>query len=218
MTKVPIAGTVKTRLQPLLSGEECAAFASALLRDTEVKAKKAGFDTVIAFTPVHEEKVLRDLLIGNYMFYCQKGDSLGERMFQAFSEVLKDEESAAVMIGTDCPLLTGGLIRQAFELLESGLDAVVGPSTDGGYYLIGLRENDPYIFQSVDWSTSKALDQTLSNMESLYFSVGFLDELYDIDEADQLLELKKAIEENPHLARNTSDWFESHPHLFSTSS
>jgi uncharacterized protein len=114
--------------------------------------------------------------------HVQRGDDLGERMFNAFSDILKTHQKA-VIIGSDCPTLTADMLTNAFAELDTH-DFVVGPSTDGGYYLLGFSAGNlsDLLFQNMDWSTDSVLPTTLKRIEENGKSVFLLPELTDIDE------------------------------------
>ena len=103
-------------------------------------------------------------------------------MFNAFSEILKTHERA-IIIGSDCPTLTTEILELAFEKLQAH-DFVVGPSTDGGYYLLGFGQNNvnDFVFKNMDWSTDKVLPTTLKRIKNNGKTVFLLPELTDVDE------------------------------------
>ncbi len=120
--------------------------------------------------------------------HVQTGEDLGERMFNAFSDVLKTHENA-VIIGSDCPTLTADILTMAFEKLETN-DFVVGPSTDGGYYLLGFGQNNwsDFVFKNMDWSTETVLPTTLERILEQKKTVFLLPELTDVDEEKDWLD------------------------------
>jgi rSAM/selenodomain-associated transferase 1 len=117
-----------------------------------------------------------------YAYRLQKRGDLGRRMSEAFKEVLTTYKSA-VIIGTDCPYLNADLLRTAFKIIKKN-DAVIGPSTDGGYYLLGLRKHIPALFTNMAWSTSAVLPITIGRFFELELSNAMLPTLTDIDEAE----------------------------------
>ena len=126
--------------------------------------------------------------------HVQTGEDLGERMFNAFSDVLKTHDNA-VIIGSDCPTLTADILTMAFEKLENN-DFVVGPSTDGGYYLLGFGQNNAtdFIFKNMDWSTESVLPTTLKRISAQGKTAFLLPELTDVDEEkDWLTYLEKVL-------------------------
>ena len=106
-------------------------------------------------------------------------------MLDAVSRAHFDGADRTVVIGTDCPALTAGHLERAFQALETS-DAVLGPTHDGGYYLIGLRRPEPELFSEIAWSTEAVLTQTRSAADGLGLRVALLDTLHDLDNADDL--------------------------------
>lgn len=112
-------------------------------------------------------------------------DSLGERMHHAFAEAFAAGIRRVLIIGTDCPGLTAGLLREAFDQLATH-DLVVGPAADGGYYLLGMRQLHSNLFANKQWSTATVLADTLADAAQLGLRVAQLPTLADIDSAHDL--------------------------------
>ena len=110
----------------------------------------------------------------------QQGQDLGERMSNAFAGTFESGRDKVVLIGTDCPTLQSQHLLQAFEALNHS-DLVLGPATDGGYYLIGMKSSAAYLFEGIAWSTSQVLSQTLHVASQQGLIVTLLPELDDID-------------------------------------
>lgn len=110
----------------------------------------------------------------------QSGESLGKRMEQAFEEVFQLGYTAVQIIGSDCPELTPEIIDAGFTALETK-DTVIGPTSDGGYYLLGLRHQTSSIFQNKEWSTASVFADTLQDLKKLFKTYEILPELSDID-------------------------------------
>ncbi len=115
----------------------------------------------------------------------QEGTDLGNRMERAFAIAQSEGFLRTVIIGTDAPRLDASILRQAFDSLDR-CEVVLGPAWDGGYYLIGLRQPIPELFDSIPWGTSTVLDDTLKRAHSLNLSVALLSPLPDIDRAEDL--------------------------------
>jgi len=202
MTKVPIAGMVKTRLQPFFSPEKCAELAAVFLRDAENKVKTGCDKRIIAFSPQDKRTELESFLQYKHECIEQAGADLGERMFNAFEFAFAQNSDSVVMIGTDSPTFPPGFIAQAFEYLERA-DAVLGKTADGGFYLIGLRKSDGRIFEAVEWSSAQTFEQTHDNILSLNFSLREIPAWYDVDEPQDLQKLFEEFQEN-EAARETA--------------
>jgi rSAM/selenodomain-associated transferase 1 len=112
--------------------------------------------------------------------FVQEGQDLGERMANAFACSFELGMDKVVLIGTDCPSLQSHHLNQAFEALTHS-DLVVGPATDGGYYLIGMKRRADYLFEGINWSTAEVLSQTLAVASANGLDFTLLDELSDID-------------------------------------
>jgi rSAM/selenodomain-associated transferase 1 len=208
MAKIPIAGTVKTRLQPFLSAEQSATLAECFLRDTVNKAKILSNELIIAYTPVEKLDVLLAILSNEQIFIEQIGANLGDKMFHAFEFAFSQNPDVVVMIGTDSPTFPAQFITQAFEMLSEA-DAVLGETADGGFYLIGLRKLKKEIFETVEWSSPETFEQTARNIENLNLKLSLLPNWYDVDTPDDLKRLKKDLSKNPSIAPKTFEFLES---------
>jgi rSAM/selenodomain-associated transferase 1 len=205
MTKVPIAGTVKTRLQPFLDAEQCAALAECFLLDTVNKINSLKIKLIIAYSPVEQRDVLLEMLPEHGNFIEQKGANLGNKMFHAFEFAFTDGADSVVLIGTDSPTFPKEFIIEAFESL-SKTDAVLGATTDGGFYLIGLRSLKKELFEDVEWSSPRTFEQTVRNIENADLKLSFLPLWYDVDTPEDLEKLKNELTKNPNLATNTFEF------------
>lgn len=113
----------------------------------------------------------------------QHGHGIGERMSNAFEQVLQRHEKV-VLVGSDLPQLSAAILKEAFEKLE-GSDFVIGPALDGGYYLLGMKTYEPGVFQNIEWSTPRVFAETIRRIEALRKTYSLLPVLSDVDnEAD----------------------------------
>jgi len=209
MTKVPAAGNVKTRLQNLISPEDCEKLSLAFLKDAVHKADAACENVFVAFYPPENSEQLRDVL-PNREIFAQSGEDLGERMFFAFEEVFKKGFEEIVMIGTDSPTFPIDYIEQAFEYLETTSEIVLGKTEDGGFYLIGLRVLRREIFENVAWSTPQTFEQVYQNIHKVDLHLRETPSWYDVDEPADLVKLKNEISQNSNAKRrapHTFEWF-----------
>lgn len=205
MTKVPIAGNVKTRLQPSLTVEESACLAECFLHDTLSKISSLKVKLLIAYSPAEKRDVLEAILTKEQTLIEQKAGNLGDKIFHAFEFAFSTNSDAVVVIGTDSPTFPGEFINQAFERLEES-DAVLGATSDGGFYLIGLRKSNKRIFENVEWSSPRTFEQTRRNIESLNLSLSEIPVWYDVDLPEDLAKLKKELTENPQIAPRTQEF------------
>lgn len=209
MAKVPRAGNVKTRLQPFLSAEQCILLSEAFLEDTVNKAKRISEKLIIAFSPADERGYFDKFGDEKLILIEQKGSDLGERMFKAFQFALSQNSDSAVMIGTDSPTFPADYIEQAFEFLELETDAVLGKTSDGGFYLIGLRKSNKEIFENVAWSSDKTFEQTYQNIMKLDLHLREVPSWFDVDEKDDLLKLKEQFIFSQNAVRRAPKTFET---------
>ena len=191
MVKVPFAGPVKTRLIPPLSSEEAATLSSCFLRDmtTNVSGMNSdGTEGVVLYTPANAEGFLHNLLPPRFKLVAQRGETLGERLINAASDLLNDGFESVCLINSDSPTLPGEVLRTATSLLAQDGDRVVlGPSEDGGYYLIGLKRPHHELFERIAWSTAEVLSHTIERAAEINLPVEFLPTWYDVDDAATLL-------------------------------
>jgi rSAM/selenodomain-associated transferase 1 len=182
--KAPVEGQVKTRLCPPLTPAQAAELARCFLIDTVERA--CTFPEVqvyIAFTPADSENVFRALLPFPVHYLPQRGDSLGKRELNIFLELQQKGASRIVLVGSDIPTLPLAHIQEAFTLLEdSQCDAVFNPTDDGGYCLIGMREPHSVLFESIAWSTSTVMAETLSRARKHSLNVELVPAWYDVDD------------------------------------
>lgn len=211
MAKVPRAGNVKTRLRSLLNSEQAAEFAECLLDDTIEKAKSLNNQLVIAFSPESERVFFAEFSPPETFFIEQKGSDLGEKMFNAFEFAFRQNLDAVVMIGTDSPTFPPEFIEQAFKFLENS-DAVLGKTSDGGFYLIGLRRLQKEIFTGIEWSSEKTFEQTKKNILRTGFKLEETSDWYDVDLPQDLEKLSKDFEQNEfsrRIAPKTFQWLKA---------
>jgi uncharacterized protein len=165
------------------SADWAARVASAFLLDTTDRLARIDADRVLAFTPPTARDYFADISQGRFRLTPQPDGDLGQRMRVFFADQFQRGATAVVLVGNDSPTLPLSFIRQAFEELESA-DVVIGPSTDGGYYLIGCAEDMPPLFESIRWSTSLVLSDTIAALQDTEWRLALLPPWYDIDTLD----------------------------------
>jgi uncharacterized protein len=205
MAKVPEAGKVKTRLQPRLTPQQSAEFATCLLRDTITKVAGKQNHLIIAYSPAGRRDFFDQFSQHNIIYIPQKGLDLGERMSNAFHFAFAQKLDSVVMIGTDSPTFPSKFIDQAFEFLESS-DAVLGETEDGGYYLIGLKTLETDIFENVEWSSPTTFEQTAENLRKLGLKVSHLPKWYDVDEPEDFERVKTELANDKNVAQDSANW------------
>jgi rSAM/selenodomain-associated transferase 1 len=177
MAKEPLPGRVKTRLCPPLEPEQAAALAEAALADTLA---------AVAWTPAPRRVLVLDGSAGAWLpsgfeVVAQRGDGLAERLANA----TRDVGEALLFVGMDTPQITRALLCGALEqLARPGVDAVLGPTTDGGYWTIGLREPDPDVFHAVAMSSAATGAAQRARLGQLGLATTMLGPLRDVDTYD----------------------------------
>lgn len=161
--KRPLAGQVKTRLAAATSPAWAAQVADAFLHDTLARLEGVAADRVLAFAPDDENAYFASVVGERYRLTLQGDGDLGRRMERFFSEQLATGAERVVLVGADSPTLPLDFITQAFRELERA-DVVLGPATDGGYYLIGLARRLPPIFDGISWSGPQVLAETVARL------------------------------------------------------
>ena len=194
MTKVPRAGKVKTRLTPPLTPFEAAALNSCFLRDTTraiLNASNNGDSAGIAvYTPVGAEESYNGTLPDEFQLVAQRGDTFGDRLNFAVEDLLALGFQSVCLIDSDSPTVPPQIYEQATRLLaQSGDRIVLGPSDDGGYYLIGLKKPHREVFKQINWSTKHVSSQTRERAAGIGVEVKALPAWYDIDDGATLARL-----------------------------
>ena len=211
MAKAPRAGEVKTRLCPPLAAEEAAALYRCFLLDKiDQVGALTGASAVIAYTPPEGRRMFEELAPG-FILIPQRGRDLGERLANSVGQLLSDGHRGALLLDSDTPTLPGQYLDQALALLMSPrTDVVLGPSEDGGYYLIGLRRLHRELFEGMVWSTPTVLRETVHRAEVKGLTVALLPPWFDIDTAEDLDRLRASLRgtEGP-VPRHTRRFFTS---------
>ncbi|MBU0469085.1 MAG: TIGR04282 family arsenosugar biosynthesis glycosyltransferase [Candidatus Omnitrophica bacterium] len=188
--KYPEPGKVKTRLASSIGDEKAAFYYRDFVETIFKNTRSFNYVRHVFFSPKEKAKEIKDWLGEQEVYYEQEGECLGERQLNAFKKTLIEGVKKAVVIGTDNPLVNNEVVNEAMRSLESH-DVVIGPSEDGGYYLLGMKKIKEMFFNNVDWSTDKVLDQILQNIGGSGLSVGVLKERFDVDTVDDLNLLKE---------------------------
>ena len=219
MTKAPQAGRVKTRLVPPLTPQEAAELNKCFLRDTAaaislccsggLRPPNAAPDAhraprqcsaIAVYTPVGAESAYNDILSADFSLLPQRGDKFGERLYFAVEDLFKCGFASVCLIDSDSPTVPAENFAKAVELLSTTEDLVVlGPSDDGGYYLIGVKRPHRQLFEQIDWSTERVLNQTIQRATEIGLEYKLLPSGYDVDDDASLRRLS-----NELLADTTS--------------
>lgn len=179
--KAPIAGQVKTRLVPALGLDGTVELYRCFLLDTvELALQVSDCETFLFYTPSDGAPLLRAIIGERVVLVPQSSGDLGERMRDGFQDLFVRGFEAVIIIGTDLPTLPLTRLTTALVALER-MPIVLGPSLDGGYYLIGLRTRQPELFQGIAWSTPHVISQTLDRINALGLQMESLEPWYDVD-------------------------------------
>ena len=183
MAKAPAAGRVKTRLQPALDGDQAARLAKALLIDQlNHLCHVDSADLYLAFAPEEALPLMQELAPPVFTLFAQCGEDLGARMQAVFERLFFAGHQSVVLIGGDMAAVPLHFFNQAYRFLESRQHAVVlGPSRDGGYYLVGCNQPTPELFSGMSWSHDGVLAQTLAKLERLKIAHDLLPQWFDVD-------------------------------------
>lgn len=173
---------MKTRLSPPLTSDQAAGLHEAFVLDVVSAAQPVrGVTQWLSGAPSTTHPFFRALARRfRLRLLTQTGDTLGERMASALRQALEAGATRVVLIGTDIPTLPTSIIRDAFRLLRRS-DVVLGPACDGGYYLIGLSQRVPPIFNEIPWGRSTVLETTLTRINRLGLRCRLLPFWYDVD-------------------------------------
>jgi uncharacterized protein len=205
MAKAPRPGAVKTRLIPSLSPEVVTAFYCCLLDDTLALARSLGDVEVAIMCPDSDVNELARLAGKDVSVVAQQGEGLAAGLISVFAHFAEGHQRRIIALNSDSPHLPSSVLEDAFTVLAEH-DVVVGPTDDGGYYLVGAKDSHPALFARDGMGTSTALERLLSRARSLELSVGFSDTFYDIDVADDLTRLAEELRLAPIRAPRTAQW------------
>ena len=191
-TRYPEPGKTKTRLIPALGPDGAADLYRQMAEHTVGVARDLAQVRGVSLEVRYEgasEDLMNSWLGDELLFREQSGSDLGARMWRSFQDAFDEGVSRVVIVGCDCPGMSGAILDTALERLANW-DLALGPANDGGYYLMGLREPHPELFRNVAWGTDRVLDQTVGIARHLQLSVVFVSALDDVDRPQDLLKLE----------------------------
>jgi len=208
MAKEPAVGQTKTRLCPPLTATQAAALYQALLRDTvELVATVEELDLALAVTPPESVDRLRHITPAGTLLFPVAGTDIGECLDRTTSHFLTSGHPQVIALNSDGPTLPADYLQEASSRLGE-VDVVLGPSEDGGYYLIGLRQPTPELFRDIDWSTERVTQQTLDRIETLGLHTSLLPSWYDVDTPAEINRLQAELNTLPdNQLRHTRRFF-----------
>jgi uncharacterized protein len=206
MAKAPQPGQVKTRLCPPLSHSEAAQLYQCFLLDkiAQVNGLQGGTPAV-SYSPDESKPMFKDLTPPHFMLIPQRGDDLGARLVCTFEQLFRQGYSQVIVIDSDTPTLPTAYLEQALRLIAvHENDVVLGPTEDGGYYLIGLRQSRRELFERMPWSTAQVFPETKHRSEQCGLTVACTASWYDVDTPEDLTRLMASLDHlQDGLARQT---------------
>ena len=216
MAKAPLAGQVKTRLSGgtlaglphPLNAEDAADLYAAFLSDTfatleELADERDTLRLVLAYTPVGAEEAFEKVEREGSLMLAQRGADLGERLANCFSDLGEMGYERVVVIGGDSPTLPFEILEHAFDALNDAQTVTLGPTEDGGYYLIGACQLRAALFDGIAWSTPSVLTQTRERIAAAHLTLIELPAWYDVDEPEDLARLQAEMQADKDLAYYT---------------
>jgi rSAM/selenodomain-associated transferase 1 len=206
MAKAPRPGMVKTRLSQSLPSPAVTALYRCLLADTVALAKSLTSVELAVMCPESDKEELAALLCNTVHIVAQKGGGLAAGLTSVFRYFTAAGRQHVVAFNSDSPHLAPSVLDSAFEILATH-DVVVGPTHDGGYYLVGAKVAHPSLFDGDGMGTSSAFDRLLTRTKLLELSTAFTEPFYDIDVADDLIRLARELRLAPAKAPRTAAWF-----------
>jgi uncharacterized protein len=206
MAKAPKPGMVKTRLTESLPSPAVTALYRCLLEDTLALAKSLTEVEVSVMCPESDREELAELLGNTVQIVAQTGEGLAAGLTSVFRHFTAAGRQHVIAFNSDSPHLAPAVLESAFEILATH-DIVVGPTHDGGYYLVGAKAAHPALFEGDGMGTTTALDRLLTRIQVLELTAGCTEPFYDIDVANDLILLGRELRLAPAKAPRTAAWF-----------
>ena len=206
--KTPVRGSVKTRMRPFLSDEDCLRLHTLLLRLWMGRLRHWDLGQVhkaVFLTP--SARAQPDLKLDtpeDVAVETQQGEGLGERLSDALKQKWNEGFRKLVFIGTDSPVLGIEDLQAAFQALDQS-EVVLGPATDGGYYLIGFSTLLPALFSGISWGTSEVFRETVQQLETNSIRWQCLRESFDLDTYEDLVNFHRLLKESPSVLPRPDD-------------
>ncbi len=199
VAKAPIPGMVKTRFYSDLTPEAATDLYCCFLQDKIIEmGSLKGIDLAIAYTPDDSEAYFTAFSSYGFSLFPQKGNDLGERLNNIFVKKSVEGYDVITVVDSDSPDLPKSIVQESFEWLTSGwTEAVFGPCSDGGYYLVGLRKPHPELFRDIPWSTATVMQKTLETAKKNSIKTKLLRYWNDLDTFEDLLAYYRKYKDTP---------------------
>jgi uncharacterized protein len=205
MAKAPRLGSVKTRLADSLSLEAVTELYRCLLNDTIALAQALGHVDIAIMCPASDVEDLSRAVAKTVRIVPQRGQGLAAGLASVFTHFATPGHQRVIAFNSDSPHLPASVLETAFDVLEA-CDLVVGPTHDGGYYLVGASASHQGLFTTDGMGTKNALETLLTRARALGLSVHLTDPYYDIDVAADLSQLADELQRIPGKALRTAKW------------
>jgi rSAM/selenodomain-associated transferase 1 len=206
MAKAPRPGTVKTRLNQSLPLAAVIALYRCLLQDTLALARSLNDVEVAVMCPESDKGDLAHFLGNLVPVVAQKGEGLAAGLVSVFAHFTSAGMQRVIAFNSDSPHLAPSILESAFQSLSES-DLVIGPTHDGGYYLVGSKAAYPTLFENDGLGTSSALERLMAHADALKLSRSLTETFYDIDVAEDLIRLAPELALAPARAPRTAQWF-----------
>ncbi len=208
VAKRPDPGFTKTRLCPPFTPGEAAQFYRCLMLDTlDLAARLQGVAHCVAYDPVGAHSYFQSLVPEGFSLIPQQGADLGERLANTLNDRFQRGFRKAVVMNSDGPTLPLSFLEEAFRQLQHN-DITLGMGHDGGYYLIGMKQLHPELFENIAWSSDRVISQTLDACRRLRLKVHQLPQWYDVDVGHDLQQLRSDLAKNPSAAPRTGAYLQ----------
>ena len=184
-TRVPKPGVTKTRLLPILSGDQCAKLHTAFLQDLSAVYAQVQADLFVSYTKDPDWEMLKSIFPSAAGFFPQEGADLGEKMYNAIRHVLGQGYDTVILTGADLPCMSSSHLERGFDVL-TGADIVLGPTSDGGYYLVGMKQPHRAIFENQQYGGATVLENTIAAGNAAGLTVALADSCDDVDTPEDL--------------------------------
>ena len=208
VAKKPEPGFTKTRLCPPFTPQEAAQFYRCLMLDTlKLVNQVQGVEHCVAYAPIGARSYFQSLVPRGFRLIPQQGTDLGERLANVLADRFQHGYRKVVVMNSDGPTLPLSYLEQAFRQLQQ-CDVSLGMGHDGGYYLIGMNQMRPELFENIAWSTDQVIYQTLDACRRLQLKVHRLPQWYDVDVGDDLQQLRADLVKNPTAAPHTGAYLQ----------
>lgn len=184
-TRVPIPGQTKTRLEKMITKEQCAKIHINFLKDIKSTCNILNRDVFVFYTPEDKNNIIKNIFGKGINYKIQEGNDLGEKMFNAIKYVLNKNYKSCILVGSDIPYICVEDLEKSFLILKEK-DIVLGPTEDKGYYLVGMKKPIKVIFKDIEYGYGNVLKNTIETIKNANLTYNLTNENRDIDEPKDL--------------------------------